>query len=59
MPSEKEFNGILFDQLDIIERIEDALKEGGEEGAFKTIEKEKRRLKRKLYQDPPLIENGE
>ena len=55
MAGEKEFNGILFDQLDI---VEDALKIAKSENASATIaflENKIAQIKRKLYQDPPLI----
>lgn len=52
MPNEKEFNGILFDQLTLLERVLDALDDGGEERARKVIETEKGYILRKLYQDP-------
>ena len=52
MPNEKEFNGILFDQLALLERVLDALDDGGEERARKVKEKKKGYILRKLYQDP-------
>lgn len=52
MPNEKEFNGILFDQLALLERVLDALDDGAEERARKVIETEKGYILRKLYQDP-------
>ncbi|MDE7476955.1 MAG: hypothetical protein K2M91_03235 [Lachnospiraceae bacterium] len=55
MPAnEKEFNGNLFDQLVMIERIERRLHEGGEEAAQKEIDLIKSEINRKLYQQPPL-----
>ncbi len=53
--SEKEYNGNLFDQLEI---VEEALVLAHEENATKTIaylEKKKEYINRKLYQKPPLI----
>ena len=56
MPSnEKEYNGNLFDQLTVIERIERQLKRGGEEAAKEEIELLKNEINRKLYQKPPLV----
>ena len=55
--SEKEYNGHLFDQLDI---VEDALEIAEEEQATKTIEylqKRKKKIERKLYQTPPMTEH--
>lgn len=56
MPTnEKEYNGYLFDQLELIERLE-ALLENSKD--IETIKKqlaiEKKFVERKLYQNPPL-----
>ena len=48
---EKEYNGYLFDQLSILERIEAVT---NDPGALKQIAIERRQIERKLYQDPPL-----
>lgn len=51
----KEYNGFLFDQLSL---IEEASEIASEENAVKTVaflEKKKRQIERKLYQQPPLI----
>ncbi len=53
MPTnEKEYNGNLFDQLSILERIEAVAKE---EAVLKQIAMERRQIERKLYQKPPLL----
>jgi len=52
--NEKEFNGILFDQLVLIERVERRLQEGGTDAAQKEIDLIKSEINRKLYQQPPL-----
>lgn len=52
--NEKEYNGNLFDQLVMIERIERRLHEGGEESAQKEIDLLKSEINRKLYQQLPL-----
>ena len=53
MPSnEKEYNGILFDQLSILERIEAVT---DDEKALKQIAVERRQIERKLSQKPPLV----
>ena len=49
-----EYNGNLFDQLTILERIEEALENGGVESAEHTIETIRKEVNRKLYQQPPL-----
>lgn len=56
MPNdEKEYNGHLFDQLSILERLERVAKEEKAEAVIKEIEFERRQIERKLYQKPPLI----
>lgn len=56
MPTnEKEINNYLFDQLSMLERIERQLKKGGEELAQEEIDIFKREIKRKLYQNPPIV----
>ncbi len=53
--NEKEINNYLFDQLDL---VEEALKLAQEENATKTIEyleTRKKKIERKLYQQPPLV----
>lgn len=55
MPTnEKEYNGNLFDQLSIIERIERQLENGGVDAAKAEIEVLKKEVNRKLYQQPPI-----
>lgn len=56
MPTnEKEYNGYLLDQLSAVERIERQLKNGGQEAAEAEIEILKMEINRKLYQQPPLV----
>lgn len=56
MPTnEKEINNYLFDQLSMLERIERQLKKGGVELAQEEIDIFKGEIKRKLYQNPPLV----
>ncbi|MCM1540964.1 MAG: hypothetical protein NC121_06855 [Blautia sp.] len=55
MPTnEKEYNGNLFDQLSILERIEREAKRGGIDAVIEQIEIERTAINRKLYQQPPL-----
>ena len=49
----QEYYGRLFDQLEIVERIEESLNESVE-SARAEIERQKRNINRKLYQNPPL-----
>lgn len=51
---EKEYNGYLFDQLSILERLERVAKSEKAEAVLKEIEFERRQIERKLYQQPPL-----
>lgn len=54
MPTnDKEYNGVLFDQLSILERIEAVT---DDEKALKQIALERRQIERKLYQQPPSIQ---
>lgn len=56
MPTnEKEYNGFLFDQLSILERIEAVT---DDEKVLKQIAIERRQIERKLYQLPPIIKEG-
>ena len=59
MATSKEYDGTLFDQLTIIERIEGALEKGGEEAAMEMIREIKKEVNRKLYQKPPVYEELE
>lgn len=52
--NEKEYNGNLFDQLSILERIEAVT---DDEKVLKQIAIERRQIERKLYQQPPIL-NG-
>lgn len=55
MPNkEKEYNGYLFDQLSILERLERVAKKENAEAVLKEIEFERRQIERKLYQQPPI-----
>lgn len=58
MPSEKELNVNLLDKLDMLERLEMADKEGGYEKIKQQLAFEKKCIERKLYQQPPLIDNS-
>ena len=46
----------LLDQLDLLERLEMADKDGGYEKIKQQLAFEKKCIERKLYQKPPLIE---
>lgn len=52
LTNEKEYNGNLFDQLSILERIEAVT---DDEKALKQIAIERRQIERKPYQSPPLV----
>lgn len=56
MPNnEKEYNGYLLDQLELIERLEMAVEENSIESVKKQLALEKKFVERKLYQKPPII----
>lgn len=59
MPTnEKEYNGYLFDQLTLLERLEITAKQDNATNTLNQIEFEKKAVERKLYQSPPLQENN-
>lgn len=51
--SEKEYDGYLFDQLSILERLERAAKQAGCQPVLEEIEFERRQIERKLYRPNP------
>lgn len=55
--NEKEYNGILFDQLSLLEEIEEVAKKENAQETLKLINKKRQQVERKLYQQPPLIGN--
>ena len=58
MPTnEKEYNGFLLDQLELIERLEMAIEHNDIEEVKKQLEIEKKFVERKLYQEPPLTDH--
>lgn len=55
MPTnEKELNCYLFDQLTILEDLEEIAEKEKAEETLKAIAKKRRQIERKLYQKPPL-----
>ncbi len=57
MPTnEKEININLFDKLEMLERIEAIAKEGNMDEVLKQLEREKKWIERKLYQNPSLTQ---
>lgn len=58
MPTnEKEINCNLFDQLSLLEDIEEEAIKDNAENTLKIIAKKRRQIERKLYQNPPLTES--
>lgn len=58
MPSnEKELNCYLFDQLELIERLEIVAQGGSNDDVLKQLALEKKFVERKLYQKPPLTDS--
>lgn len=55
--NEKEYNGNLFDQLTLLERLEIEAQKDNAENVLRQIAFEKNAINRKLYQKPPLTEN--
>jgi hypothetical protein len=55
MPTnEKEYNGNLFDQLTLLERLEILAKKENATETLAQIEFERKAIERKLYQNPSL-----
>lgn len=56
MPNnEKEYNGYLLDQLELIERLEMVIEDNNNiEAVKKQLALEKKFVERKLYQKPPI-----
>lgn len=57
LTNEKEYNGYLFDQLSLLEEIEEVAEKENSEKTLEMIQKKRRQIERKLYQPPPLINN--
>ena len=56
MASSKEYDGSLFDQLEIIEEAISLLKEEDAPKTMAYLEKKKKYVERKLYQNPPVYD---
>ncbi len=55
MPTnEKEYNGYLFDQLSLIEEATELAAEENAKRTLAFLEKKRRQVERKLYQQPPF-----
>ncbi len=55
MPNnEKEYNGYLLDQLELVERLELVAEDNDIEAVKKQLAIERKFIERKLYQKPPL-----
>lgn len=52
--TEKEYNGNLFDQLSILDRLERVAQRAGCQEVLDEIEFERKQIQRKLYQEPPI-----
>lgn len=56
--TEKELNCILLDQLSLLENIERVAKKTNATEVLQEIEYERKQIERKLYQNPPVIDNN-
>ena len=55
MPTnEKEYNGYLLDQIELIERLEIVIESGDIDAVKKQLALERKFVERKLYQKPPI-----
>ncbi len=55
--AEKEYNGILLDQISLLEEIERVAKKVNCQEVLEEIEFKRNQINRKLYQKPPLMES--
>lgn len=55
--SEKEYNGYLFDQLTILDDLEEVAQKEKATETLKMIQKKRGQVERKLYQQPPLADS--
>lgn len=55
--TEKEYNGILFDQLSLLEEIERVARKADCKEVLEEIDFKRNQINRKLYQKPPLTDN--
>lgn len=57
MPTnEKEINCYLFDQLTILDDLQEVAEKENAKETLNLIEKKRRQIERKLYQRPPLVQ---
>ena len=54
MASEKELNAYLFDQLAMLDRLQEIAEEEGATKILDAIERERNWVNKKLYQNPSL-----
>ncbi len=54
LSNEKEYNGYLFDQLSLIEEITEVAEKEHATETLAILEKKRKQVERKLYQQPPL-----
>ena len=57
--NEKEYNGNLFDQLTILDDIQEKAEKENAVETLKEISKKRKQIERKLYQQPPLTKEGQ
>ncbi len=56
--TEKEYNGILLDQISLLEEIERVAKKVNCQEVLEEIEFKRNQINRKLYQKPPLTDGN-
>lgn len=52
--NEKEYNGYLFDQLTILEDLQEVAEKENAVETLKLIQRKRKQVERKLYQPPPI-----
>lgn len=59
MPTnEKEYNGYLFDQLTLLDRLQMEAEKENATNTLKQIDFERKAIERKLYQAPPVLQSN-
>lgn len=56
--TDKEYNGILLDQISLLEEIERVAKKVNCQEVLEEIEFKRNQINRKLYQKPPLTDGN-
>lgn len=56
LTNDKEINCYLFDQLTILDDLQEVAEKENAQETLKMIAKKRKQVERKLYQQPPLVQ---